>query len=430
MSTYDDLFNRIEVKNAVRFIESVSGGYAYTKSGTARILPIILNPKPLQLQFDDNSYRFFRKDLVKRREEDMKECMLPAMDLILSTGYNCRLKSTEILDPLFDSNYNQKSVDGELFFGSEGQLLSKLANSSITSIKSHLPEKTNLEIKKVLKDKNFSNVANNPIRLAYFDRESLEEIIEEVKNGAISNLPFSALTFRIKTFESIALKMLERYRRIYYPTNKELREMSNGRETLLDKKELIEFYESWWAHTLALGEDIFDSMQSTQPSYYQKGYLAAEKGIETNLNLYGGKINERFSDTVPTDIVGGGIILKNDNAKQKLKGTIDHNLIGRITQLCHKREDNSICRDEDPKDGGITWGITSTRSAQFAELRAKSKLGFYRSEFGDGIISPHYKYRKSQLKALKEAIDKSEEMAQIATNCEKLFNLKLSKIGL
>lgn len=429
MSSYHELLGRREVKNALKFIESVSGGYDYSKSGTARILPIILNPKPLQLQFDDNTYRFFRKDLIRKREQDMKECLLPAIDQILSTGYNCRLKSTEILDPLFDPRYGKNSVDNNIFFGTEGELLNKLANSSITSIKSHLPEKTRSEIEKVLNDKNFTNVADSPIRLAYFDRETLEDIIEETKNGSVEDLPFSALTFRIKTFESLALKMLERYRRIYYPSDNELKEMSQDRSKLLNKDELIEFYESWFVHTLALGEDILDAMQSSQPSYYQVGYLASEKGITTSLSLYGGKINERFGDTAPTDIVGGGIILNNDHAKQKLKGIIDHKLTGRFSHLCHKREDNAAC-DTDLKDGGITWGITSVRSAQFAELRAKSKLSFYRSEFGCDSISPHYQYRKSQLNALKEAIDKSEDMALIAKNCETLFNLKLSSIGL
>ena len=402
--------------NFYKRIEAVSGNYPRGKYSSSRLFLYAGLHHKLGLTFNNADWDLMGDWINSQIQNDFQNCALPALDTILNVGYGAALKNTEQYDIFFDENYYELSSG--IFCKSEAELLSKLARENLTYAKRFLSSGTKTAIEDVKSRKiNLLSIASHPIKLAYISRNNIAEHID-FNNG---KFPINSIMIRVKSLQSSVIKEMERFRRIYAPTNEELLALSANSQNPVSKEELKYFYESWIFELLDLGVDIFDAYDAFKPSTYSNSWKYKSS-----------KLNELFGDPNISDFAGTSIST-NDSQKDlnKLMGVIDHRLGRKFSQLPHKRESP---QNDDMKDGSHIRGITSTRAAEHAELRIKTFPGILKSAFGDSDlgIDPHYLYRDSGIRGtLIPALDAgNDDLEQILNNYLSLSKLSYEELFL
>jgi len=203
------------------YFQTIRDGYSFEKMGSG-IFPLIVTMQGLLgLSLTDGMNTYLRRKFEERRNQDYFGCLLPSLDRIANM-LGGSLGDTSELNSLTNSNFSiDKLPEGTnySFARTEGELLDIMANLPLASFKKSLPEDTKRRIIEFKEGRRGEiNGLEHKIRAAYLPFDKLDYLFSCEKE----RLPVNGMLFKIKSYESIVIKQVEKLRLIYSPTEEEL----------------------------------------------------------------------------------------------------------------------------------------------------------------------------------------------------------------
>lgn len=396
----------------IRTLQNINGGYPISKFGTGRFLLLGTFPHLFNLSYNDENRRYLRKSIQKNRESDFRAVM-SSLDDFLYMNYGFGFESLpEIIEKSSQLESFMPSSEGEFlkFLTSKGEFRPNYARGLDSVTRSYIEQIIRGEI-------NIEAIAKTPVHMMVFNRDMLcsEDSSYITGSSSTCNHPFKYIIGRGKSFESMALKKMEKARKIFAPTREELLELSSDKKKPVSKEELKDFFLGYVLQSLSSGEDWHKYFVENPP-------VKSELNIKDFKGRFGGKkIQELVGDIVFIDSSGVMLVTNTNEQMKSIVGKLRASYQNRrFQELPHKSEDNF---SSSKKDSSIVFGYRGINASDYGEVRVLTYKSLLEGEFGSTNLKAHPSLKNERAKGLRETItSKSKSMRSSRQDLEEVMH--------